>query len=52
MHSRYIDIVRLLIDAAPFVFIQECFAMKSNSKKYRVMVESLEEVLSIPSQHS
>lgn len=31
MHSRYLDIVRLLIDAAPFVFTQECFALKGGT---------------------
>jgi hypothetical protein len=31
MHSRYLDIVRLLIDAAPSVFSQKCFALKGGT---------------------
>lgn len=31
MHSRYLDIVRLLIDAAPFVFSEKCFALKGGT---------------------
>lgn len=31
MHSRYLDIVRLLIDAAPFVFSENCFALKGGT---------------------
>jgi hypothetical protein len=31
MDSRYLEIVRLLIDAAPFVFTQECFALKGGT---------------------
>lgn len=31
MDSRYLDIVRLLIDTAPFVFTQECFALKGGT---------------------
>lgn len=31
MDSRYLDTVRLLIDAAPFVFTQECFALKGGT---------------------
>lgn len=31
MDSRYLDIVRLLIDAAPFVFTQKCFALKGGT---------------------
>jgi predicted nucleotidyltransferase component of viral defense system len=31
MDSRYLEIVRLLIDTAPFVFTQECFALKGGT---------------------
>lgn len=31
MDNRYLDIVRLLIDAAPFVFTQKCFALKGGT---------------------
>jgi len=31
MDSRYLDTVRLLIDAAPFVFTQKCFALKGGT---------------------
>ncbi len=31
MDSRYLEIVRLLIDAAPFVFTQKCFALKGGT---------------------
>ena len=31
MDSRYLDIVRLLIDSAPFVFTQKCFALKGGT---------------------
>lgn len=31
MHNRYLDIVRLLIDAAPFVFTGDCFALKGGT---------------------
>jgi len=31
MDSRYLDIVRLLIAAAPFVFTQQCFALKGGT---------------------
>ncbi len=31
MDSRYLDTVRLLIDAAPFVFTQQCFALKGGT---------------------
>jgi predicted nucleotidyltransferase component of viral defense system len=31
MDSRYLEIVRLLINAAPFVFTQECFALKGGT---------------------
>lgn len=31
MDSRYLDTVRLLIDAAPFVFTQPCFALKGGT---------------------
>ena len=31
MDSRYLETVRLLIDAAPFVFTQKCFALKGGT---------------------
>ena len=31
MDSRYLEIVRLLIDTAPFVFTQEYFALKGGT---------------------
>lgn len=31
MNNRYLDVVRLLIDAAPFVFTGDCFALKGGT---------------------